>query len=409
MVSACLDYHSGRVVPKAFFTSIETSEKAALSFIAGCLGTHLAARRWLDAAGRKMVSFLHAGIFTKATVVLPSSLLALNKTSKRLPDYLVCDSAGEWHVFESKGGTVGSRWPQIVDGLRQLEGITGVGLASLLSGPGSVAALPAPTTKVCVQTLLEAGRDVSVTVVDPPGNTRAPSEPKASDTPNLELNLIPGVADLLLFLESIDWFYGLSEGPLPADDTRFSIQNWIFNRSSAFGGLVIGIPLVFAKIEERIREKMSLYLAVQEVLENLSSSHIASAREGLPSPPRDQFIEALSQHPMIARFAVENQNSTRYSPESIYEEISQLLGRNKNRPVGSLHAWALSLGLNEEANLLHDGSAAAGQDVLFLKLLQEGPEAERTFVTGTGMYIQVSEPPSGQDADDMTTFTMPRG
>ena len=44
MLLACLDYSAQGIIPKTFFEHVEATEKGALAFIAGCLGTHIAAR-----------------------------------------------------------------------------------------------------------------------------------------------------------------------------------------------------------------------------------------------------------------------------------------------------------------------------------------------------------------------------
>lgn len=47
MLAACLDYGTTSIQPKPFYKFIETTEKAALSFVIGTIGTHVAARIWI--------------------------------------------------------------------------------------------------------------------------------------------------------------------------------------------------------------------------------------------------------------------------------------------------------------------------------------------------------------------------
>jgi hypothetical protein len=136
MLVACLDYGGATIKPKPFFEFIETTEKAALSFIIGCIGTYLAARRWMKAGGVYMTKFLHSGIYTHSATVLPSALVKLSKIKHdgKIPDFLVQDSSRGWHAFESKGGTASNRWKQIIAGLKQLENVSGIQLASARGG-----------------------------------------------------------------------------------------------------------------------------------------------------------------------------------------------------------------------------------------------------------------------------------
>lgn len=254
MLVACLDYGGAAVTPKPFFEFVETTEKAALSFIIGCIGTHIAARLWMVAGGVRMTKFLHSGIYSQSATVLPSALVKLSHINPKgkIPDFLVQDSNHGWHVFESKGGAVTKRWSRIVAGLKQLENVTAIKLAKA-KGPA-----PMPKTAVCVHTVLANALPLSITLVDPPGvpNIRATDAAPPMAPRGLSITLVPGVAELLTALEAIEWFYGLEDGTVDITPLHQEAQLWVFKGSSAFQGLILGLPRGLLDREEELRWRL---------------------------------------------------------------------------------------------------------------------------------------------------------
>lgn len=246
MLLACLDYSSPEVIPKSFYEHVEATEKGALAFIAGCLGTHIAARVWMAGAGTRTKRFLHTGIYTKATTVLPSALAKVgkNKQKGKIPDFLVQDGNSDWHVFESKGGNVSSRWPQLIAGLEQLVNVSTVGT---VSQPPA-----APTTTVCVQTVLEHNKPLSIVLVDPPAEGKGEAD-GVEPTPAVALTFVPGVAEMLAAVEALDWYHGLKESDLAMPNAESQNNLWELARSTAFGGIFLGVPSRLLSLEDDLR------------------------------------------------------------------------------------------------------------------------------------------------------------
>lgn len=249
MVTACIQADTNQAkVPRSFYARVETSEKVALSFILGGIGTYLAARRWLGAGGDSVKVFLHAGIYAKGINKAPP-LVSFSPASGKSPDYLVESTQGHWHVFESKGGHARGRWARIVEGLLQLDNLPGVAWAGKVPQPA--------TTCVCVHTSVDPGRTLHMTAVDPPSQI-------STVEGNQPLVLIEGVCKLLLLLEAVEQYRALADG-IPEDGVP-TVKGWKLATSSQFGGLIVGIPPRYLSHECDVRQRLAVYLAVREVI-----------------------------------------------------------------------------------------------------------------------------------------------
>lgn len=387
MLLACLDYGKATITPKPFFELIETTEKAALSFIIGCIGAHFAARLWMVAGGVRMTRFLHSGIYTHSATVLPSALIKLSKINPKgkTPDFLVRDSSRGWHAFESKGGGVNNRWKQIVAGLKQLENVSSIKLASAKGRAQK------PKTSVCVHTVLANAQPLSITLVDPPGapinttqNSDKPDAPKG-----LSITLVPGVAELLTVLEAIEWFHGLEDGVVNITSLHQNAKLWVFKGTSAFHGLILGLPSAFLACEDELRLKLALYLALQESLEisvgEATDEEQHTAGVALPQN-KSSFITVLTKvmkklPPMDAALA------EKYNPSLIYDSIRNALHPPGGRLVGSLHAWSDCLQITNLAGKILRIRRNAMRDLLFLQLANSDVDAT---INESGLYIEVT-------------------
>jgi hypothetical protein len=382
MLLACLEYNGSTVRPRSFFEHVETSEKAALSFITGCLGTHLAARRWTAGGGTRVVSFLHTGIYTNADVVLPSALIALAKARQdgKVPDFLVKDGNQAWHAFESKGGTQSSRWKQVVAGLKQLENVGGIGYAH------PTGSLAPPVTAVCVQTVLDSGHDINIVLVDPPGDERSTTTlPSENEPPPLKLRLVPGVAELFATLEVLDWFHGLtdSEDALASDEQDATAVNvaWTFGSSRAFGGIRMGVPSEFLTLEAEIRRRMGLYRTVIAALERVwrGGDPQDQLQSGVQMPHRADFIPALRL--AAAELGFEEELQSFGTPRDVYDGIQNAMQSSNFQVVGALHGCAIYLSLAGLAEKVEAVLIAEADLVLGAALHEEA------VVTEGGLYL----------------------
>ena len=265
MVIACIQADKNQAkIPRSFYTRVEASEKVALSFIIGGIGTYLAAQNWLQAGDDSVGAFLHTGIYTKG-IDEASPLVHFTTASGKSPDYLVESRKGQWHVFESKGGNGAGRWGRIVEGLVQLADLPKIAWAGKVP--------KAATTCVCVHTSVDATRVLHITAVDPPGDSNF-------DEDGPSLVLIEGVCKLLLLLETIEQFRALSDDVIAALNPR--LDGWSFSQSALFGGLIIGIPERYLRYERNIRIRLAVYLAVSEVIASpLFNKKMGEARKSL--------------------------------------------------------------------------------------------------------------------------------
>ncbi|SFQ41103.1 hypothetical protein [Variovorax sp. 770b2] len=250
MLLACIrvDGQNARAL-RTFYKKMESSEKAAISFLAGSIGAFLTARIWLKGAGERMDAFLHVGIYTKA-VVGGSNHVGYFSTASKWPDYLARTVSGQWHVFESKGGAKRSRWQRLAEGLLQLQGTPHIGWA----GQPPVAV----TSVVCVHTSVDAGQPMQVTVVDPP-----PDQGQPMHLPPLEL--LASVATLMKYLETLQQFRALTDTVVDValDGPGF----WVQRDSRQFPGVKVGVPRRFFELEDDTRDRLGMFIAARDALE----------------------------------------------------------------------------------------------------------------------------------------------
>lgn len=225
-----------------FYSKIEPSEKVAISFIAGGIGSFIAAKYWLDAAGEKVKVMLHTSIYTKG---ISSSIKTNLLTSKKSPDYLVESDSGKWHVFESKGGTDRGRNKRIQEGLLQLGLITHLGWSSDPKQPQSV------ITQLCTHTSIDAGSRLKVVAYDPPGE---------NDEGFQEIIIDEAVCKLLKIAESLDQFHAINT-------ETYTEEKWEWKSVSQTENLEIALPSKYFNLEVRLRASLGLFLLVNEIIE----------------------------------------------------------------------------------------------------------------------------------------------
>lgn len=252
LLNTCLDFRGGSVRLKAFHSIVEPSDKNGLSFMLGTMGTYLAARQWLRAADRHIVAFLHTNIFTAALAVSPHALVNLTRSGRKLPDFLVKDSAGEWHVYESKGGVKRQRWSRLVEGLIQLDCISAVGNASV--GPP-----PAPSSKVCVHTVVDSTNPIGIIAVDPPSGPDGPIPDEPPSNPeSFSLPLAEGVGELSAIFDSIKWFETV-RGPVEKIEVEFGQAKVPVSLRGAPHDIVVGLATPLLERSNLIAVLLAFY------------------------------------------------------------------------------------------------------------------------------------------------------
>lgn len=249
--------------PRGFSRALEKSEVGILAFCIGSAGTYLAARQWLRAGGVSMSAFLHYDIWSKARVPAATS-----SAKGKQPDFLVADSAGNWHVFESKGGRAQNRWASLAEGLQQLSNVTQVGWAGK--------PLVAPQSKSCVHTSVDPGEPLRIMLVDPVETT----EPDRGAT---SYNVIESMANLMVALDTIDLFEVMT-GREHRSDLGLG-DDWATGESRAFGGVQLRLPNRMIQQAAQARRYVNLLLWVRE--------HVEKRRAFGRDPDGDLLADAL--------------------------------------------------------------------------------------------------------------------
>jgi len=376
LVSTCIHHDAGRMVAREFFEVVESSEKGAVSFIAGCLGTQLAATRWLEGSGTKLKAFLHVGLYSKATVVPAAVLVKLIKKGGRTPDFLVLDDANQWHLFESKGGSTGARWGQIVDGLRQLDGVSTVGYATRTKH--------SPRSKVCVQTRLEAGKPLEITAVDPPDGPPDAAEAAGASDP-MEIELVPGVWQLLRYLETMEWMDTLTDEIQPdADHAKL----WTLAKSTAFGGLVIGVPIGWFKRERLIRSSLVQYMALQDALGQVALEDDGKFASTGPQPTADTLGTRFRRALNVSLSFHSSEERTRLFSIMV-GQLQPLTAQLGAQPESLLVAYARVLELEKLCGDLQDDLNDAMKDTSWLPVASKEDGQQRFVLTERGLYVEV--------------------
>ncbi|MBB1527358.1 MULTISPECIES: hypothetical protein [Pectobacterium] len=243
MVASCIKVDKNDAYfTQEFYSKIEPSEKVAISFIAGGIGSFIAAYHWLAAAGEKINVMLHTSIYTKG---LSPSVKTNPLTTKKSPDYLIESDSGEWHIFESKGGTDAGRHKRIQEGLLQLGAITQLAWASPTLTRKQV------QTNVCTHTCIDAGSRLKVLAYDPPGENTEEGQ---------TIILDEAVCKLLKIVESLDQFHVLG--------TEVSTEDgWEWKTVPQINNLRVALPSQYFDLEEKLRTRLGLYFLATESVE----------------------------------------------------------------------------------------------------------------------------------------------
>lgn len=353
MVTSCLHFDGNQAkLPRSFYSRVEASEKVALSFIVGSIGTYLAARRWLRAGGDSVEVFLHVGIYTKA-INGAAPLVTFPSTSGKAPDYLVASRNGDWHIFESKGGKANGRWARIVEGLVQLANLPPVGWAGKSASQA--------TTCVCVHTSVDPNRTLHVTAVDPPGDGMAGPDRQS-------LMVLEGVCKLLLLLETLEQYRALVDNIAPRGDQGVASADWTIGTSSQFGGLIVGVPTRYLRREFAVRRRLAVFLAIGEVV-------------GRPA-----FDKAKEDKGAVLIDLVERELSTHVPADKPWVIHPRLLRRIVNRIVSHLGKEDFLSCCSDqlELNRLALQLMPVDKENVFLRLTQNLPY----LVTSGGMLLQ---------------------
>lgn len=243
-------------VIKTFYERIESTEKGDISFVLGGLCTFLASRLWLRATKDPLQAFLHVGLCANALSTPLPYLQVANSGTRSLPDYVAVSASAKLHLYESKGGELEAKWGRLMEGLDQLFTTPSLGWGVPL--PSAVESLN------CVHVTVDAGRELEVTVIDPPQESSARTEDVPREPSTF---LLRGVARLLQVLEAVDNYRALTGEAVPVEVSE-TPANYLMKPTSVFGGFEAGIPIAFIKYETHVRLRLAVFLSIREVLDD---------------------------------------------------------------------------------------------------------------------------------------------
>lgn len=344
----CLEISADGIALKSFWRGIEPSEKASLSFAIGSLAALLGARRWVIQFGqdRTVKRFLHARLFVDPAIV-KHPLGKIPTDGDSMPDFLVEDSAGEWHVFEAKGGDHGNRWRQLAQGVQQAKRVKRV---------GPVGALKAPESAVCVQTVVAKSSTLELTLVDPPSDPTHPVE----GPDDVDISFVSELLELSIILDTIEWFGCLRDLPMPdefvpAASLRMTTAT---ARSRAFGGLLLAVPHEYLDREAQIRKAARMLTTLARLLQGLNGLDLVDDAE--------QSVQRLNG---AARARLNNPHLAELDDEDALRQIASI--RLPDRDVFARAVW-----LDEFVKNIHIGNDRVVDLVSRLKSVREEATAE---------------------------------
>jgi hypothetical protein len=280
LAGICVEISQGKAFKmRKFYKCIETSEKSTISFILGGFFCFQSATYWLRSRHEQIEHFIHAGLIEKASLQFYP-----DKDRRKTPDYLIQTHAGEWHVFESKGGEYTPRWQRIEEAVAQLDSVTHV---VCKNGPPKKI-----RTFVCTHTSIDADKDIVINVVDP--------------VPDLVQPIIinPDVCVLLSKLTLISLFDTLSAIKTSRIQKIPGMDDWVFVGAPQYDDIHYGIPEVCLGFKDKLKLRLGVYLLIKEVIDlnlakNKEGVNVAEVNEKLavllPSPVKlRRVIDALS-------------------------------------------------------------------------------------------------------------------
>ncbi|MGU3485370.1 hypothetical protein [Enterobacter bugandensis] len=259
LAGTCVEVgHDKAFKMRNFYQCIESSEKATISFILGGFFCYQSATYWLTSRNEKIEHIIHAGLIKKASLRFYPE-----EDKRKTPDYLIETSAGEWHVFESKGGEHTPRWQRIEEGVAQLDSVTQIICND--EPPEDI------STFVCTHTSIDADKNIAINVVDPvPGRVQP-------------LIINPDVCILLSKLTLISLFDALSAIETSSKYEIEGMDDWAFVHAPEYDDVQFGIPKKYMEFKDEIKSSLGIYLALKEVidLKLIENNETGYFKEGL--------------------------------------------------------------------------------------------------------------------------------
>ncbi|NVM77491.1 hypothetical protein FHW83_003309 [Duganella sp. SG902] len=277
-VECFIQFSSGKISLHSAYRLLDPTVVGQYSYDIGSMAAYIAMDTWLDSAGAKIEVCLHTTVFQDSMISVVAGKVGL-KIGRSLPDYVVKDNTNQWHALEAKGGS--ERWSKVYDGLQQLRNTANIST--------SVGAPPvAFASMLCTHARVDAGQEIDIVVVDPPGdNNRRPDK---------WIVILPQMVELLGVLESISRFRSLQgvERPyhLPESVSSQLFRQFECSYSNVSMDLRLLIPRALLKIEITLMETTTLVSALVGAMQVFADGEAADRKPTF----RSRAVELLKQH-----------------------------------------------------------------------------------------------------------------
>ena len=273
-----LQFSGGKISLHSAYRLLDPTVVAQYSYDIGSMAAYVAMETWLGSAGAKIEVCLHTTIFENSMISVTAGKVGLN-TGRSLPDYVIKDDKNLWHALEAKGGR--NRWSKVYEGLQQLRNTTNIST--------SVGAPPvAFASMLCTHARVDAGREIDVVVIDPPGGK--------DKRPDNWIVILPQMVELLGVLEAVGRFRSLEGADRPYGRPD-NIPSRLFRRfeytySNVSTDLRLLIPRALLSIEIAVMETTTLVSAL------VSAMHVFAVDAALDRKRtfRSLAVELLERH-----------------------------------------------------------------------------------------------------------------
>jgi hypothetical protein len=245
-VSTMISFDSGLSVRLTKLCEIlEASDTTNSAFVLGGISARLAIEIYLSGvgkAGRSVERFLHRAVFTNP---LLSKVAYQNQLAdgREAPDYIVCDSEGDWHVVEAKGSLQSGSDDRLARGLGQALNLKKITTPSC---KGLKATSHRPKSASVVGCGFQSsGGEMHIVHIDPPG-----------DVSELEIEFSVELADLASFLTKISFWKCINAveknaNEMPVGDAPY---RWHVVRGMNSNVFLYGIASLILRQEKNIRD-----------------------------------------------------------------------------------------------------------------------------------------------------------
>lgn len=340
--------------------AIETTDKGDAAFVLGSVCSRIAIQDYLrnrQKPKRDVKHYLHRALYANANLGrLRYQVRA--RSGKKVPDYIVSDSIGDWHVVEAKGSLDQVSPARLNEGLKQA-----LNVATIEAVNTGVGRMRPSSASVVGGGFDDPAAALSITHIDPP----APDDA-------FHIQVCTELADLANFLLRIELWGALTLGEptaLRIDATSYTLMPLALNgwNITRFIGIVKAVANALDDIKTTLAvvgyyvPAVTAYADAMEALDASETDALALWKKHL-SERRDELaaLEVGREDPDV----------------NVALNFAALLLDSETAPAG----WTAGVEMLVQAPLLLDGSTGrSAQDLaLYLRVAVEKAELDVTLL-----------------------------